>query len=153
MLCTWRGRISVARIREPSTTEAVTRTIAQADLRRGQHPTMREVRDGIISSVKLLLPPHNVEKPNYLRVVEATAVSESGAGAEITARVAEGAMRGGEDPRANPATRTAVENIALNLLAPWTRPYRLVTVPTDLRAVDVEVGDVIALEELSLIHI
>ncbi len=147
MLCTWRGRISVARIREPSTTEAVTRTIAQADLRRGQHPTMREVRDGIISSVKLILPPHNVEKPNYLRVIDATAVSESGAGAEITARVAEGAMRGGADPRTNPSVRTAVENIALNLLAPWTRPYRLVTVPTDLRAVDVEVGDVIDLEE------
>lgn len=147
MLCTWRGRISVVRVREPSTTETVTRTIGQADLRRGQHPTMREVRDGIISSVKLILPPHNVEKPNYLRVIDATAVSESGAGAEITARVAEGAMRAGEDPRENPAVRTAVENIALNLLAPWTRPYRLVTVPTDLRAVDVEVGDVIALEE------
>lgn len=147
MLCTWRGRISVARIREPSTTEAVTRTIAQADLRRGQHPTMREVRDGIISSVKLILPPHNVEKANYLRVIDATAVSESGAGAEITARVAEGAMRGGRDPRESPAVRTAVENIALNLLSPWTRPYRLVTVPTDLRAVDIEVGDVIALEE------
>jgi hypothetical protein len=147
MLCTWRGRISVARIREPSTTEAVTRTIAQADLRRGQHPTMREVRDGIISSVKLLLPPHNVEKPNYLRVIDATAVSESGAGAEITARVAEGAMRGGADPRTSPSIRTAVENIALSLLTPWTRPYRLVTVPTDLRAVDVEVGDVIALDE------
>ena len=147
MLCTWRGRISVARIREPSTTETATRTIEQADLRRGQHPTMREVRDGIISSVKLMLPPHNVERPNYLRVIDATAVSESGAGAEITARVAEGAMRGGEDPRTSPSTRTAVENIALNLLAPWTRPYRLVTVPTDLRAADVEVGDVIALEE------
>ena len=147
MLCTWRGRISVARIREPSTTETTTRTIAQADLRRGQLPTMREVRDGIISSVKLLLPPHNVEKPNYMRVIDATAVSGSGAGAEITARVAEGAMRGGEDPRTSPSIRTAVENIALNLLAPWTRPYRLVTVPTDLRAVDVEVGDVIALEE------
>ena len=147
MLCTWRGRISVARIREPSTTETVTRTIGQADLRRGQLPTMREVNDGIISSVKLILPPHNVEKPNYLRVIDATAISESGAGAEITARVAEGAMRGGEDPRTSPSIRTAVENIALSLLTPWTRPYRLVTVPTDLRAVDVEVGDVIALDE------
>jgi hypothetical protein len=147
MLCTWRGRISVARIREPSTTETVTRTIGQADLRRGQLPTMREVNDGIISSVKLILPPHNVEKPNYLRVIDATAISESGAGAEITARVAEGAMRGGEDPRTSPSIRTAVENIALSLLTPWTRPYRLVTVPTDLRAADVEVGDVIALDE------
>ena len=147
MLCTWRGRISVARVRDPSTTETTTRTLTQADLRRGQLPTMREVSDGIISSVKLILPPHNVEKPAMLRVIDATAVSESGAGAEITARVAEGAMRGGADPRTNPSVRTAVENVALNLLAPWTRPYRLVTVPTDLRAVDVEVGDVIELNE------
>jgi hypothetical protein len=35
----------------------------------------------------------------------------------------------------------------MSLIAPWTRPYRLVTVPTDLRAADVEVGDVIALDE------
>ena len=146
MLCTWRGRIAVAKIREPSLTETPTRTIGQADLRRGQHATMREVSDGIISSMRMILPPHDVEKPSVVRVIDATAVSESGAGAEIAVRVAEGAVPA-VGPASDPALRTRIENIALNLLAPWTRPYRLVTVPTDLRAVDVEVGDVIALEE------
>lgn len=146
MLCTWRGRIAVAKIREPSLTETPSRTIGQADLRRGQLPTVREVSDGIISSMRMLLPPHNTESPSTVRVIDATAVSESGAGAEITVRVAEGAVpQGGVAD--DPALRTRVENIALNLLAPWTRPYRLVTVPTDPRAVDLEVGDVIALEE------
>lgn len=147
MLCTWRGRISVAKVRDPSTTEAVTRTITQADLRRGQHPTMREVSDGIISSVRLIFPPHDAERPSFLRVIDATAMSESGAGGEIVARVAEGAVRIGTDPRTSPDVRTTVENIALNLLSPWTRPYRLVTIPTDLRCAGLEVGDVIELEE------
>ena len=147
MLATWRGRISVARVREPSLTETVARTITQADLRRGQHPTMREVSDGIISSVKLTFPPHDVEKPAFIRIIDATALSESGAGAEITAKIAEGAVRPGADPRVDTSIRTAVEVIALNLLSPWTRPYRLVTIPTDLRCAGVEVGDVIALSE------
>lgn len=147
MLCTWRGRVSVARVREPSLTETVARTITQADLRRGQHPTMREISDGIISSVRLIFPPHDVEKPAYLRVIDATALSESGAGAEITAKIAEGATGGNRDPRTDTSVRTAVEVIAMGLLSPWTRPYRLVTIPTDLRCADIEVGDVLALSE------
>ena len=147
MLCTWRGRISVARVREPSATETVTRTITQADLRQKQHPTMREVRDGIISSVKIRLPPYGDD--DWIRVIDATAVTESGAGAEITTRLARGATAGDGFNAINrdPGLRTAMETTVLNLIAPWTRPYRLVTVPTDLRAVDVEVGDVIALDE------
>ena len=147
MLCTWRGRISVARVREPSATETVTRTITQADLRQKQLPTMREVRDGIISSVKIRLPPYGDD--DWIRVIDATAVTESGAGAEITTRLARGATAGDGFNAINrdPGLRTAMETTVLNLIAPWTRPYRLVTVPTDLRAVDVEVGDVIALEE------
>ena len=147
MLCTWRGRIAVARIREPSATETVARTIGQADLRRGQPPTMREVGDGIITGVKIRLPPYGDD--DWIRIVDATALSESGAGAEIEVRLARGATAGdGFDAiTRNPGLRTAVETVAMSLIAPWTRPYRLVTIPTDLRAVDLEVGDVIALDE------
>lgn len=147
MLCTWRGRIAVARIREPSATETVARSIAQADLRRGQLPTMREVGDGIITGVKIRLPPYG--DADWIRIVDATALSESGAGAEIEVRLARGATAGdGFDAiTRNPGLRTAVETVAMSLIAPWTRPYRLVTIPTDLRAVDLEVGDVIALDE------
>ena len=66
--------------------------------------------------------------------------SPSGAGAEITTRLARGATAGDGFNAINrdPGLRTAMETTVLNLIAPWTRPYRLVTVPTDLRAVDVE---------------
>jgi hypothetical protein len=147
MVCTWRGRIAVARVREPSSTETVTRTIGQADLRRGQLPTMREVRDGIITGVKIRLPPYGDE--DWIRIVDATAMSESGSGAEIEVRLARGATAGDgfNAITRNPGLRTAMETTAMSLIAPWARPYRLVTVPTDLRAADVEVGDVIALDE------
>lgn len=147
MICTWRGRISVARVREPSLTETVTRTITQADLRRGQHPTMREVSDGIISGVRIGIPPYG--ESDFIRIVDATAISDGGVGGEITVRIPRGAMR--SDSRdafmRDSATRSDVERISLGLISPWTRPYRLVTVPTDLRCAGVEVGDVIALSE------
>lgn len=147
MICTWHGRISVAVVREPSLTETVARTITQADLRRGQHPTMREISDGIISSVKIRLPPYGDE--DWLRIIDATAIGEAGSGGEIEVKVARGATQGSsfDSLTSDPALRTAVETIAMNLISPWTRPYRLVTIPTDLRCADVEVGDVLALSE------
>jgi len=144
MLATWRGRIAVARIREPGNAETATRTLVEADLRRGSLPTMREVSDGIISSVLLSMPPYRDK--DFIRVVDATAVTETGAGAEIKATVPEGAVPS-RGVGSNPELRTAVENIALGLIAPWARPYRSVVVPTDLRCAGVEIGDVVNLTE------
>lgn len=147
MLATWRGRIAVARIREPGNAETATRTLVEADLRRGSIPTMREVSDGIISSVLLSMPPYR--EKDFVRIVDATAVTETGAGAEIKATVPEGAVPS-RGVSTNPELRTAVENIALGLIAPWARPYRSVVVPTDLRCAGVEIGDVVNLTEWAL---
>jgi len=149
-LATHRGRIAVARIRDVGSTEAPTRTLAQSDLRRGAVATMREVSDGIISSVRCILPGSGDEERRSVSVVDASAVAESGVGAEIVARVPEGAIGGIGGVGAilaDSRLRGSVERVALSMLSPWVRPYRLVTVPTDLRCAGVEIGDVIDLDE------
>lgn len=152
-LATHRGRISVARIREVSATETTAYSVTQSTVRRGQRCAYREVPDGIISSVRYILPGgDNDREESFVRIVDAAAQGESGTGAEVVARVPDGAIPGGDRTRlyTDPAFRATVERVALATIAPWTRTYVQVTVPCTLAAAGVEVGDVIDIDEYAL---
>lgn len=153
VLATHRGRIAVARVREVSGLEATSYVVTQASVRRGQRCSYREIPDGIISSVRYILPGgDDAREESFVRVVDGAAQAESGPGAELVARVPEGAIPGGSSTAlvTDPTRRGLIERVALATIAPWTRTYIQVTVPCTLAAAGVEVGDVIDLDEYAL---
>ena len=138
VLCTYRGRISVARIRDVSMTDPSAGTVTSADLLRGQVPRMIEAEDGTASSYKVKLPGNS-----SMRVVDVVAEDEAGSGREIAA---DATAVLGESVSAL-ALVNSITQQAMAVLGPFSRAYRVVSVAVDLRFAGVQIGDVIYLSE------
>ena len=135
-LATYRGRISVARIREASPPEPPAGTITSADL--GARPSMMEAADCTASSYKITLSSRQV-----VRVVDVVAEDEAGGGREITADASAVLA----DTVSAVALAGSITQLAMGALGPFSRSWRLVTVRTDLRFAGVQLGDVVLLSD------
>lgn len=142
-LSTWHGRVSMCQIREAAPTEARSGTLTTGYLREDEVATVREVTDGLATSYVLHLP---APSEDTITVNDAGAIAESGAGETIEATMPRGVLPDGTDV-ATPSLQRSVIEVAAALLAPWVRPYQVVSWPGDLRLAGHQIGDVVTLEE------
>lgn len=143
VLATWRGRLAMAWIREAAVTEATRFAIGDDHLRRGEHARLTRATDGLATAWRLTFP-----EGDTLTVVDGGAIAESGAGETWSATVPQGVVDAGAIRSADFVA--ALTQLGAATLAPWVRPYEVVTVPGDLRLADIELGDVGTVSEWCL---
>ena len=143
-LTAWWGRVSMVFIGEAAPTEARAASLTSEHLRAGEVATCTESSDGLATSYKLTLPSGDT-----ITVQDAGAIAESGSGAAIEATLPAGVLPPGAGI-GTPALHAAVIDVGSAVLAPWVRPYRVVSWPGDLRLAGLQLGDVVELEEWML---
>ncbi|HEX4934385.1 MAG TPA: hypothetical protein VFV33_14450, partial [Gemmatimonadaceae bacterium] len=140
-LATYHGRLSLVRVRDVAVTEARDGTLTSAHLRRGRVATLTEVASGLATAYKLRFPSGDV-----LSVQDAGAIAESGAGATIEATLPAGVYER-DDVVTDSAVQSQTIALAQAVLAPFVRPYQVVTWPGDLRLAGHQIGDTLLLSE------
>lgn len=139
VLCTYRGRLSVARIHEVSPTEPLAAQITEHDLRAGESPTLSEVHDGLATAWTLTLPDKRV-----VQIIDESAEAEFGKGVEIKV---DGASIVSPGRLLDSGAVDALTAQAMAVLGPFSRAYQMATIPLSLAHAGLQVGDVVTIEE------
>lgn len=137
--CTFRGRLAVMRVHEVSSTEPRAATITRDDLRAGENPSLSEAHDGLATSWLLKLADGR-----NVRIVDEAAEAEVGNGTEIEA---DGSALIAPTDLLGEGTVDRLSSQAMSVLAPISRPWKLVTLPLTLKHFGVQTGDVVVVSE------
>lgn len=142
-LVTHHGRVAFGVFRALAPTHPRVANLTAANLRAGALPASEKSPDGLLTSFALTL----ADTGDVIRTVDQCAVKESGEGEEIEATAPRGCLPQGVETERIFET---VTGMAINTLAPFARPYHVVTLPVTLAHAFVELGDVVGVDEWML---